>query len=176
MTTTTWHSGVDAMRTRGYQRAAARAGEQGFSWFVTPGQLEAKAAELGAAFDALDRSVREYKPAAAKAEQWQTWRLGWNDFRAAWEALRSKIANEIGTRWSGGTAELILQFQDKLAQWQRDFVQKWGAELPGPPVERVQSVASSSSPAWRTVAIGVAIGVGTGLILYALKRGGVVPA
>jgi len=169
-------AGIAALaRTRSRASSAqprARAGEQGLGWFVMPAQVEAKAAELGASFDSFDRAVQAYQPETAKAAQWSQWRAAWNDFRASWDALRSKIANEFFTRASGGTADLILQYQDRLAQWQSRFQTEWHAPLPGPPVEPVPAArnAPESVISWKSVATGVTIGVVTTIVLYGLKR------
>lgn len=150
----------------------ARAGEQGFGFFVTPQQMEAKATELGAAFDAFNRDVQAFKPPSAKAAEWSRWAQSWRDFRASWESLRSRIANEFWVRASGGTSDLILQFQDRLSQWQRDFQKQWGAKLTAPPVEAIDAVRGTPKKhnRWADIGSGVAVGVATAVVLYGLRK------
>lgn len=154
-------------------RGGARAGEQGLGFFVTHGQVEAKAAELGSSFDSLNRDVEAYSPPAEQTEEWKRWRSAWQDFRAAWEALRYKIANDWFVRGAGGTADLILQFQDRLSSWQRQFSKWQGATLSGPPVEAVEAVRGTPQQKRSRLAdigTGIAIGVGSGVALYALRK------
>jgi len=167
------HAAGIAALTRNCGCAGARSGEQGFGLFTTPAQIEAKAAELGASFDSFARDVQAFAPPADRAEEWKRWAASWRDFQASWEALRYRIANEFWVRASGGTADLILQFQDRLAQWQREFAAKWHAQPSAPPVEQVEAVRSTPQAKHSRladIASGVAVGVATALILYGLRK------
>jgi hypothetical protein len=163
----TWEDGIGAL---GDQREAARAaaGQEGFGWWVTPGQVDAKVRELGAAFDAFQASVLAYVPPTQRGDVWAQWRAGWVGFYAAWEAFRRQLETDTLTRNSGSTAEMILHYQDRLAQWQAEFQRKWSGQIAGPMVDRPDPQKGSSG-IWRTIGIGVAIGVGTGVVLWTLR-------
>lgn len=161
-------SGLDALGTIGRNATAsqggARAGQEGFGVFVTPGQIDAKARELDAAFQSMHTAILSYVPTPERAADWKQWLDTWAAFRATWEAFTAQLKNDALTRMAGSTAEMLLHYQERLAAWQNDF-HKWGGKTPGPPITK-----PGRGDVWRTIGIGVAVSVATGLVFWGLRK------
>lgn len=164
-------SGLEAIADMGAQvprtvANAARAGQEGFGSFVTPGQIDAKARELDAAFQGMHQGVLAFSPPPDRATDWNQWRDAWIAFRASWEGFQNQLRDDTATRLFGSTAEMLLHYQARLAAWQDDFRRTWNARIPGPVVEKPKPQDNT----WRTIGIGIVISVGAGVALWALHK------
>jgi hypothetical protein len=170
-----WSSGLDAIgataapggarAVAGAAAGGAHVGEAGMSWFVTPDQIEAKVRELDASFGAMHTAILSYTPTEPRAADWKQWRDSWVAFRAGWEGYTNQLRDALFTS-PLGAKEMLLNYQTKLADWQADFRDRWGAKIPGPAIEKPKGQDSVI----RTIGIGIAIAVGSGLVLWGIRK------
>lgn len=162
-----WSSGLDAIGATAAPAAtpAAHVGEGGLSWWVTPEQIDAKVRELDASFQPMHQAILAYTPPAARAAEWNQWRDSWVAFRAGWEGYINQLRSQIFTS-PAGAKDMLLHYQGRLFDWQIDFRDRWGAKIPGPPVQKPKE----QDTALRTIGIGIAIAVGGGLVLWGVRK------
>lgn len=133
-------------------------------FFATPGETRAKARELDVAAHALHRSVLGFTPQPDQTGAWAVWRAGWVDWLAASQAL----INEILQGGALGYGDILLQYENTLADWRADFMRRWRADVPGPAIVTHPQKKDDTS-FWERFGLGVAVALAVGAAVYIAK-------